>query len=240
MYTWGYIVDAALHKLDMNRETAQQYGYLDKMSYFANEAITQICSAVKPKRTFAIFTVVRKDDVLRELYNKYPDKDFSFLFLNKFQAKDLKDFEKQCWEEYHSLTFINEMVHMPKDFISFGDEENKVTKKTLYYTTERVPATDSMYEVRGSINIIFFETGVYEISYNAKWAYFDANTDFGMEIDAPDDVVECLPSYIVSQIYKIDDETKSLAYRNEFEQLLSRIDDDHYFGNKTIHVEGDW
>lgn len=240
MYTWGYLVDASLHKLDMDRKLAQQYGYLDKMTYFANEAITQICSAVKPKRTFAIFTVVDKDEVLRNLQIKYPDKNFSFLLYNKYSLNDLDEFERKCWEEYHSLTFLNEISRMPKDFISYGDEENKVTRNTIYDKKERVVATDEMYEVRGSNNIIFFEPGIYEISYNAKWTYFDSNTDYDEIIDAPDDVLECIPSYIVSQIYKIDDETKSIAYRNEFEQFVSRIDDDHYVGNKTIHITGGW
>ena len=243
MYTYGYVVDATLAKLDMTAEQAEQMGLLSKFPYFANEAMSQICSAVKPKRDFAKFNVAYKEMILNYLKKTYPNETFSFLDFKPNECEELSDWQKQCYDEYHSLTFINEPAKMPKDFISFGDEINRkiITKDCNHECDEdNVVADDEDFEIRGSNKIMFFKPGTYYISYNAKWFYFDRNTDYDEEIEAPDDVIECLPSYIASQCFKIDDEIKSQVYRNEYEMFLSRIDDDHYISNKGIRITGGW
>lgn len=48
MYTWGYIKENTLSKLNLDEEEANQLGFLSRFPYFANEAMTQICSAIKP------------------------------------------------------------------------------------------------------------------------------------------------------------------------------------------------
>lgn len=52
MYTWGYIKENTLSKLNLGEEEANQQGFLSRFPYYANEAMTQICSAIKPKETF--------------------------------------------------------------------------------------------------------------------------------------------------------------------------------------------
>ena len=52
MYTWGYIKNATLAKLDMSENDANRQGLIGRFSFYANEAITQISSTVKPKHTF--------------------------------------------------------------------------------------------------------------------------------------------------------------------------------------------
>lgn len=241
MYTYGYIVDSALSKMDMDKQYAQRNGLLNKIPYYANEAMTQICSAVKPKRCFAEFVVVDTKYILEKLKLENPDKSFDFLSWDIERVKKEKDdWYVQCWTEYHSLTPLGSLAKMPNDFISFGDEVNKKTIVNSYNEREMVTATNEDYMVRGSNCVMFMHSGIFFISYNAKWCNFDSNTDYSFVIDAPDDVVECLPSYIASQLFKVDDETKSQVYRNEFEQFLSRIDDDHYIDNGTINVTGDW
>ena len=57
MYSWGYIKAASLAHLDISESEATTRNMLDRFPFYANEAITQICSAVKPKRSFATFVV---------------------------------------------------------------------------------------------------------------------------------------------------------------------------------------
>ena len=57
MYTWGYLKDVILSKLDLDENEAINMNLLRRFPFYANEAITQICSAIKPKRTFAIFEI---------------------------------------------------------------------------------------------------------------------------------------------------------------------------------------
>lgn len=241
MYTYGYIVDSVLAKMDMSREIAQKNGFLNKISYYANEAMTQICSAVKPNRKFAEFVVVNIKFILEKLKSERPDDTFEFLSWPWERVKnDTDEWHQQCWKEYHSLTPLGSLAKMPDDFISFGDEVNKKTIINSYDEREMVTATSEDYMTRGSNCVMFMHSGIFFISYNATWFTFDSNTDYDDKIDAPADVIECLPSYIASQLFKIDDETKSQIYRNEYEQFLARIDDDHYIDNGTIEVTGDW
>ena len=48
MYTWGYLKENTLNKLNLSEEEANQQGFLSQFPYYANEAMTQICSSVKP------------------------------------------------------------------------------------------------------------------------------------------------------------------------------------------------
>lgn len=56
MYTWGYIKENTLAKLNISEEVANQLGFLSRFSYFANEAMTQMCS-IHPNELFAEFIV---------------------------------------------------------------------------------------------------------------------------------------------------------------------------------------
>lgn len=60
MYTWGYIKENTLAKLNLSEEEANQQNFLSNFPYYANEAMTQICSAVRPNETF--FELVVNDD----------------------------------------------------------------------------------------------------------------------------------------------------------------------------------
>ena len=50
-YTWGYIKEATLMKLDMTEQEAEQFNLLRRFPFYANEALTYICSAIKPNYT---------------------------------------------------------------------------------------------------------------------------------------------------------------------------------------------
>lgn len=52
MYTWGYIKNVTLAKLDLDEGEANVMNLLSRFMYYANEAIVQISSTVKPKHTF--------------------------------------------------------------------------------------------------------------------------------------------------------------------------------------------
>lgn len=197
-YTWGYIKDVSLAKLDLDEAEAEVQNLLGRFPFYANEVITQVCSSVKPKYTYVNF-VISKDDV-------------------------------------------GVIKKMPTDFVSFGDDIcyelapneyqlNKLEKKELH---------DDDFEYVGYNGIVFNREGNFFISYNARWYDFYAGMGDDDVLDVPTDILECIPSYIASQCYKIDDEYKSSVFRNEYEILLARIDNSHFSKTKTIKIEGDW
>lgn len=200
MYTWGYIKEAVLAKLDLDESEANEQRLFNRFHIYANEAMTQICSAVKPNRTFAKFVITEKD----------------------FEEND-------------------EIIKtMPDDFISFGDDVNTIKYNDFMYNTILARCYDDDIEYVGYNKIKFKRVGEYSISYNARWVIFSPVMENSQVLNVPTDILDCLPSYIASQCYKIDDETKSSICRNEYEMFLSRIDDTDFKQTKTFTIGGDW
>lgn len=195
MYTWGDLQEIILAKLDLSEEEAETQNLISRFGYFANEAMTQICSTIKPKHTF---------------------------FESEINYED-----------------VGNAVSMPEDFISFGDDVNKIVYSDYGHTVCR-SAFDDDFEYLGYNKLLFKRNGKFYISYNARWIDSFVNIDKNFVLDIPRDILDAIPSYVASQCMKIDDEYKSSVYRNEYEIFLARIDDSDYKNTKTIQIEGDW
>ena len=111
MYTWGYIKENTLSKLNLSEEEANQQGFLSRFPYYANEAMTQICSAVRPSEKFleVVITadnvdtpitmpedfVAFSDDIVRykddseQVYDDVGDEYVDYLGYNQFVCKAL-------------------------------------------------------------------------------------------------------------------------------------------------------
>lgn len=199
-YTWGYIKDVSLSKLDLDENEATVQNLFSRFPFYANEVITQVCSSIKPKYTFENFVI---------------DK-----------------------------TNVGVKQTMPDDFVSFGDDVCYMLEEVRERNGEtrliKVPIHDDDYEYLGYNQVVFKHPGNYFISYNARWYTFDKSLSDDELIDVPDDILDSIPSYIASQCYKIDDEYKASVFRNEYEIMLSRIDNSNFRNTKTIKIEGDW
>lgn len=202
MYTWGYIKEAALAKLDLEEKEATVQNLLSRFPFYANEVITQVCSAVKPKRTYERFVIAKED--------------------------------------------VGVIKEMPTDFVSFGDDVcyELVTERIYGHTNDeyynQVELHDDDFEYIGYNQIMFKHEGVFYISYNARWYTFSKSISDNDVLNVPADILECIPSYIAHQCFKIDDEYKASVFRNEYEIMLSRIDDTDYKNTKTFKIGGEW
>lgn len=189
-YTWGYIKNAILSKLDMQEQEASLQGLTSRFYIYANEVITQVSSSLKPKYKHAIFVITEEN--------------------------------------------VNTELTMPSDFVSWGADMNyKIVngRREEYF--------DTMYI--GYNKLTFSECGVYHISYNARWFMFLKDMQDGVNlVDVPIDILECIPSYVAHQCYKIDDETKAAIFRQEYEMFLARLDDSQYMINRNVNIEGGW
>ena len=195
MYTWGYLKNVILYKLDLEEREANQQKLLDRFPFYANEAMTQICS-IKPKYNFTQFEIT--DDN------------------------------------------INVLQTMPDDFVSFGDDVNTITYYDFLNNTVTRECNDDDFSYKGYNKLIFYKKGLYTISYYSRWFNFKSVMDNDDNLDAPHDVLDCIPSYVVSQCYKIDDEVKASIYRNEYEMFLARLDNSNYKQTKSFTIGGDW
>ena len=124
----------------------------------------------------------------------------------------------------------NTMVEMPEDFLSFSDMINYVNgteDPTIVYV--------------GDNNIVLPEKGSYVIFYNATWNEItkeDIKTDAPLEIDVS--VLNCLPTYMASQLLSQDDVQRSTILKNEFELMLARLDTNIMYQEKHFKSIGGW
>jgi hypothetical protein len=247
MYTWGYIKEATLAKLDVSNTDAVNLGYMNRFYIYANEAIGQISSAVKAKLAYATFKAVHKERLLKYLSRKYQIIDFTFLHTTPYNVEDLPTKFQACLKEYKSYVFVNDVVKMPDDYIAFSLKSKAYVTRYEYYTNfdrfyieENKTVADNDCLLYGSQSVKFIEPGLYEIPYNARWFIFSSTTPDDLEIPVPSMILDALPSYIASQIFKIDDEQKAAIMRNEFEIFVSRINDNDDSEPESIVIGGDW
>ena len=93
---------------------------------------------------------------------------------------------------------------------------------------------------QGYNQVVFLHPGEFYIAYNARWYTFTSTQDDKQDIDVPTDILDCIPSYIAAQCFKIDDEYKASVFRNEYEMFLARIDATDYADSRTMIIGGDW
>lgn len=242
MYTWGYIKDAALAKLDLDEKSAIEQNLINRFPYYANEAMTQICSAIKPKYAYYTFTVYNSAKDAKISINAKYNVDIDTISMSYI---NFTDNEKMALQEYNEVLskdlYVNTLIKMPEDFISFGNGVNTVTYQDAFRIMYKdVEAYDSDFIQQGYNYVKCRHSGTFTISYNARWLMFNTSFNDTVKLDAPLDVLDCIPSYIASQCYKIDDEVKANIFRNEYEMFLARIDASDYRNTTTITIDGGW
>lgn len=204
-YTWNYIKEAALAKLDLNEVEANQQHLVSRFYVYANEVITQVCSAIKPKKMFMHFSI-DKDSV--GVLKTMPEDFISF-------ADDV------CYE----------IIQLPSYQIQINPDAPTSIRKELH---------DDDFLYQGYNQVVFLHPGEFYIAYNARWFTFTTETSWNTVLDIPTDILDCIPSYIASQCFKIDDEYKASVFRNEYEMFLARIDATDYANSKTMIIGGNW
>ena len=226
MYTYGYIKTAILAKLNLTEKEALEQDLLDTFPYNINECISQIASTIKPR-----FDCVRKT-----AFNHKIPIPVELETIPKDESLTQKNLREFKIKEYLSdKILVGDVFRMPQGFIAFSGK-SVVERDGEYHAHE---VHEEVVHV-GNDKIIFLKPGCYTITYDASWMQFSDRTKDSDELDIPTDILMCLPSYVASQIWKIDDERKAAIYRNEFEILFSRINNSDYRGNKTFAPEGGW
>ena len=239
MITWGYIKQATLAKMDLSVDAAVDQGLIEKMPFYANEALTEITSAIKAKRAYADFKVADRDAVLKYIVQTYGQDAMYFVLDHSCDLSTATEAQRNALKVYEQYVYVGDTIKMPDDFVAWSDDTNwKVVKDCSGHDTLE-PLKDTEFAQRGN-KLIFMKPCICKIAYFAKWFFFTPTTQDDVELDVPDDILVCLPSYIVSQLFKIDDEQKSSIYRNEYEMALARINENDYTTNKVINNGGDW
>lgn len=242
MYTWGYIKDNTLSKLNMDEKEANDLGFLSRFPYYANEAMTQICSAIKAKENFFTVTVYDKNRQWKNITEKHGLYIGTKYYSIKFDITDKKQEKYQLklafWKEWESYNFVNDKITFPEDFIAFSDDI--VEYEDLFMHDRVIDAGDEFLMYHGYNEVICKHAGIYQIPYKARWFFFTKDLEADIKLNVPMDILDAIPSYIASQCMKIDDEVRSAILKNEYEMALARIDDTTFKSQRGFHVGGGW
>lgn len=239
MITWGYIKQATLAKMDLSVDAAVDQGLIEKMPFYANEALTEITSAIKAKRAYADFKVADRNEVLNCISQTYGQDAMYFVLDHSCDLSTATEAQRNALKVYEQYVYVGDTIKMPDDFVAWSDDTNWKVVKDCSGRDTLEPLKDTEFAQRGN-KLIFMKPCICKIAYFAKWFFFTPTTQDDVELDIPDDILVCLPSYIASQLFKIDDEQKSSIYRNEYEMALARINENDYATNKVINNGGDW
>lgn len=121
MYTWGDIKNNVLGILALTENEAQELNLISRFTYYANEAMTQICNTVKPKQRYTQITISREYYSYRfnhtdflgfiddEVYYR-PDDNYDFVYAdelaefrgnNEIFCKAVGDYLIPCRERWY-------------------------------------------------------------------------------------------------------------------------------------------
>lgn len=146
-------------------------------------------------------------------------------------ANDIKPNIKKIMVDGELLTTTEEdqIITLPDDFLSFPSMIN-------YLDGEADPTIVYV----GNNQLLLPKIGTYTIFYNALYPIItditSSTADINLEI--PQSVLNLLPSYVASQCLAQDDVQRSAILRNEYELMLSRLDDNIMYESNHFKSSG--
>ena len=243
MKKWSEIKQATLNKLFLTEPEARQQGYLEHFNYLANECLNFIANGVKPR--IGVYEVLHTD--LSQYTNVIEGTDFVYsdgkiTYNNGDEIIELTPTDDMIFKvsDYQQYIIYNGalclvttqdgVTKMPDDFLSFSGMINYldgVENPKIVYITDNIIALP--------------EIGIYNLYYNALWHEItkdDIEQDLVLDIDYS--ILNCLPTYMASQLLSQDDIQRSTILKNEFELMLSRLDTNIMYESDHFESSGGW
>lgn len=147
--------------------------------------------------------------------------------IKTFDFEVVKELPEDNIDNYYQL--INSKIKMPSDFISFEGD--------ISYVGRKYPKL--FFFGRDVISPLF--TGKYSVLYYAYYPEITKDnvvSDSILDIDKS--VLECIPTYVASQLLGQNDPQRAAILRNEFEVLVNRLDNYVVENINTFNSEGGW
>lgn len=251
MKKWSEIRQGIINKLFMDEQevNSENENYASKFAFFANECLVNIANSVKPR--IATFKPI--------LYQKsrigvnFKIEDGIFSMENAFG--DVSEIEPNNHTIYIDIGSDNTIRYIYKN----GNLED-VTDKPYYVVREAIKLPDDFLSFADMVNyvdgdadpeivylsdktIALNKPGMYQIFYNALWE--PITEDYMNDQEQPDlpidqSVLNCIPTYVASQILAEDDVQRSTILKNEYELMLSRLDTNIMYQENHFKSTGGW
>ena len=219
MKYWSDIVKATLYKMGIAEDDDDATEFTDKMPIVANECLSMMANDLRP--CLKKITIVNTERAIVTM----PEDFLGFSGVPIILRTDKQiiyhpDIEYNDW---NVITLPDVGVYTISYFARYGE----------------IPS----YIKQGDTGP--FKTFDLTKSYTEK----EYNEIFGLTPSESDEIVfngiyssvlDCLPTYMASQLIAQDDVQKSTILRNEFEVLAQRLETNIMYQNESFRSEGGW
>lgn len=225
-YTYGYLKSSILSMMDMSEDEMNQNDLLNKIPFYLNRGMTEICSSIKPYNSHISIYVNSKNINKPIDISQFTERSFIGFNGRANYVSLLRDFSllsEQIGEDANLADFV---IH----------DKNNLYGNELQLMRE---AHDNDFIQIDYKTIICKKPGYYKISVKLRWWKFEIKEKDETVIDCPEDILDALCLFVASELWSLEDERKGTVMRNKYEMALSRIDDTNYNNTTTFYIEGD-
>lgn len=215
MKYWSDIVKATLYKLGIEENDDDSDEFTDKMPIIANECLSMIANDIKAHIKTITINVEKEavGVIMPEDFLAFADTDI--IFNGKELSRFNPDIIYSAWNQI--------ILKTPGTYIiSYNARYGEIPSEIIEHNTKAYKT----FDLRKSYTKEQYEE-----------FFPDSDTEFNGIYES---VLDCLPTYIASQLLAQDDVQKSTILRNEFEVLTQRLETKELFQNRHFHSEGGW
>ena len=234
-YTWGYVKSAIIAMMDLTEKEMNQNNLMNKIPFYINRGMTEICSAVKPYNTHISFFVNSFNTNKVIDISEFTDKVFIGLRGRANYKNILRDFS--FLDKYLDGDDANK-VNYPVP------ENDEIEKDRLEYFRKHnicmEEAHDEDFVQIDYSSVICKKPGYYKIGVKLRWWTFVINEKDETVIECPEDILDALIILVASELWSLEDERKSSILRSKYETAVARIDNTDFNNTSTINIEGGW
>lgn len=224
-YTYGYLKSSILSMMDLTEEEMNNNDLMNKIPFYLNRGMTEICSSVKPLNSH-ISIYVNKNNINKPIdISQFTDKSFIGFNGRANYVSFINDF-----------SFLNDIINADANNVDYVIKETPDKVIDIYSMKE---AHDYDFIQIDYKNIICYHPGYYKIGVKLRWWKFDTKEKDETLIECPEDILDALCLFVASELWSLEDERKGTVMHNKYEMALSRIDDTNYNNTSTFYIEGD-
>lgn len=252
----GQLYTRIRHKMDMLdiQSNTDDY-YAEAYPTYIDECLSLIANTVLPyqkiievnyggKLTYENSKYIvwsEKNDTPNIEYESFEDLDktkYYTLGENIQELKGLKGdklFYDTSWavQKKNPLGYV---ISIPSDLLSFSDEA-----RPRYESLSGDIILDIDVYYLDPKHLALPKDGNYKIWYNTEYPSVSDVEDENADLDfIPKNVLPLIPIYVASQCLMSEDIQRAMILRNEFENMLARLDDNKVLPSYSIKNESGW
>lgn len=228
------LITAIKVKMDIDPADNDDY-YKNFYNTIINECLSVIANSVLPYQRVIEVLYGGEYDGSQALNNKYYYKVKSDIIENgavKYKKNGWLKYDKE-WKyvPYNKYGFL---VDIPYELLSFSDQS---LIEFIDDQGDFILDADVIYI--NSHTLALPKDGNYKIWYNSLYPEVGDNNDEDLDF-IPPNVAQLIPTYVASKLLMAEDTVRATVLANDFELMLSRLDDNKIMASYNINNKSGW